>query len=225
MSASNHTITVLAHEPERGWLIYATVPNMKVGEQAETDALAEGFDETTILKQCRKCGACKSLTKEYFRRTQAGTGWRGACRECERAACREYGKTRNHAAYLKQWKAKYPEKVEEYRRRAREQARQYRRKVLLVYGEGVLACACCGENFEEFLTLDHINGGGTEHRKILKGVNFYMDLRRNGYPDRHLYRVLCSNCNSALARADNTFEGLRNAIRRHRNGEGELEAA
>lgn len=56
-------------------------------------------------------------------------------------------------------------------------------------------CSCCGETHIEFLTIDHINGGGTKHRKSEKIGNIYYWLRRNGYPSG--YRVLCFNCNCA----------------------------
>ena len=61
-------------------------------------------------------------------------------------------------------------------------------------------CACCGESNQAFLTIDHINGGGTQHRKKNKngsivGNSVYRWLRKQGYPDGH--QVLCFNCNCA----------------------------
>lgn len=48
------------------------------------------------------------------------------------------------------------------------------------------------------LSIDHIYGGGSKHRKSLnmRGRNFYSWLKRNNYPDG--YRVLCLSCNSKL---------------------------
>jgi hypothetical protein len=43
--------------------------------------------------------------------------------------------------------------------------RKYR--VLSHYSNGVPVCACCGESLIGFLTLDHINGDGAQHRKAL----------------------------------------------------------
>ena len=58
-------------------------------------------------------------------------------------------------------------------------------------------CACCGEDKIEFLAIDHINGGGTKHRKeVGSGIHLYQWLRRNNYPEG--FRVLCHNCNQAL---------------------------
>ena len=70
-----------------------------------------------------------------------------------------------------------------------------RLEVLAHYGG---KCACCGENKIEFLALDHINGGGAQHRKELGlwGLPYYRWVRDNQYPDIH--RVLCHNCNSSM---------------------------
>lgn len=63
------------------------------------------------------------------------------------------------------------------------------------YSSGLNRCACCGESHAEFLAIDHINGGGHQHRKTIG--NFFRWLIRNGFPDG--FRVLCHNCNMALA--------------------------
>lgn len=69
-----------------------------------------------------------------------------------------------------------------------------RLKVLEHYGG---KCACCGEARYEFLAIDHMGGGGTEHRKnIGRGANFTQWLIRNDYPEG--FRVLCHNCNMAI---------------------------
>jgi len=59
-------------------------------------------------------------------------------------------------------------------------------------------CQICGESNWEFLTVDHIYNGGTEHRKKLKraGINFYRWLKLQGYPNRSDYQLLCFNCNT-----------------------------
>lgn len=59
-------------------------------------------------------------------------------------------------------------------------------------------CECCGEDRLEFLTLDHVNGGGNAHRRALKasGTNLYRKLKNLGWPAG--FRVLCWNCNCAI---------------------------
>lgn len=56
-------------------------------------------------------------------------------------------------------------------------------------------CVECGECEPMFLTIDHINGGGGQHRKKLNkyGGLFFVWLKRNGFPEG--YRTLCFNCN------------------------------
>lgn len=80
-----------------------------------------------------------------------------------------------------------------------EQQARYRRKlrleVLTHYSGGTPRCACCGVEDLEFLSIDHINGGGYQHRKEV-GSSFYVWLRRHGFPEG--YRVLCMNCNHSL---------------------------
>ncbi len=79
---------------------------------------------------------------------------------------------------------------------ARQARRRYRVRVFEAYG-GVL-CSCCGEDRYEFLTMDHVDGGGAEHRrqdKRAKG-DLYRWLTNNGFPPG--FRVLCMNCNFAL---------------------------
>lgn len=66
-------------------------------------------------------------------------------------------------------------------------------------------CYCCGVDELNFLALDHVNGDGAEHRRLLKeeglckgsGEHFYRYLRRFGWPNVPPLRVACHNCNSA----------------------------
>ena len=69
-------------------------------------------------------------------------------------------------------------------------------------GYGGYSCKCCGETIKEFLTLDHINNDGAEHRRKIFGENgrrcgsgrtLYLWIIRNNFPP--IFQVLCSNCN------------------------------
>lgn len=72
---------------------------------------------------------------------------------------------------------------------------QIRLQVLAHYSSGP-SCSCCGESHLEFLAIDHINGGGNQHRKeVGKGITFYRWLIKNKYPEG--FQVLCHNCNMA----------------------------
>lgn len=99
------------------------------------------------------------------------------CPECRRVYDRERWPLRDKA---KMWPTR-----RKWQRRVRLEAIDH-------YGN---KCACCGENEEAFLALDHINGGGNKHRRENKiGLLSYW-VRKEGYPDG--FQVLCHNCNQA----------------------------
>lgn len=81
----------------------------------------------------------------------------------------------------------------------RDYYRKYNRnlkiQVLTYYGNGLLACVICSESRLDCLTIDHIGGGGNQHRKEIKrlgGHPFYLWLRKQNYPRG--YQTLCMNC-------------------------------
>lgn len=51
----------------------------------------------------------------------------------------------------------------------------------------------------ELLTIDHVNGGGNAHRKVIGrgSKDFYRWLKRNNYPPG--FQALCGSCNLAKA--------------------------
>lgn len=91
--------------------------------------------------------------------------------------------------------------------RNREYQQKYQRKLRLDamqhYCGGEPRCMCIGcplngpGVFHEFLTFDHIGGGGNAHRKQIGSAStkFVVWLRRNNYPIT--IQVLCMNCNWA----------------------------
>lgn len=73
-----------------------------------------------------------------------------------------------------------------------------KQEVLSAYSKDHDHPACCNCGFDNIhaLQLDHINGGGRQHRISLASQgshNIYQWLRREGYPKG--YQVLCANCN------------------------------
>ena len=58
------------------------------------------------------------------------------------------------------------------------------------------SCAYCGETDVRVLQIDHIDGGGRQHRKEIKksaGKEFYAWLKKQDFPKG--FQVLCANCN------------------------------
>ena len=73
--------------------------------------------------------------------------------------------------------------------------RRLKHQIFEAYGGA--HCVCCKEAHIEFLSIDHIAGGGLkERRKVNRwGNSFYRWLKLRGFPPG--YRVLCMNCNTA----------------------------
>lgn len=75
---------------------------------------------------------------------------------------------------------------------------------LMHYSHGSMKCARCGST--GLLCIDHINGGGKEHRKQMGGNQIYRWLKNHNYPEFWLspkgikvyFQVLCIDCNSFL---------------------------
>jgi len=95
------------------------------------------------------------------------------------------------------------EQQREYRKQDaapwRAATKRYRAKLKI---EAVAAyggqCQCCGETELEFLTLDHVHGGGARHRRETKNSPGWLVAKKEGYPPK--YRLLCWNCNSSAFR-------------------------
>ena len=58
------------------------------------------------------------------------------------------------------------------------------------------ACTCCGEARQRFLTLEHVNHDGAEHRKAKGHAALLLDLKALGWP-KDRFTILCMNCNWA----------------------------
>lgn len=62
-----------------------------------------------------------------------------------------------------------------------------------VYGSH---CKCCGLDDSTILTIDHVNGGGLDHRRrsnLSTSSEVYRWLKFNNYPND--FQILCWNCN------------------------------
>jgi len=90
---------------------------------------------------------------------------------------------------------KRPGKREERQKYMRNRRDKMLDEVFRIYGD---RCVCCGETNKKFLTVDHINGGGSRDRHANKGVKFYTRIAEEA--DRTKYQILCYNCNCGRAR-------------------------
>lgn len=131
------------------------------------------------IKKCYKCNNEFPATFFYFYKSKTNLdGLQGKCRTCENT----YQRLRAQTWYADKRKII----CKNYKLKLRQE-------VLSAYGH---KCACCGESTDEFLELDHINGGGYQHRKK-ETKDMYSVVRKEGFP-KDKYRLLCANCNHSL---------------------------
>lgn len=131
-------------------------------------------------KYCLRCNA--KLTKHNWKKSDKEDSY-NVCRDCSNAESRR----------------KYQNRKEWYASRHN----LFKEKVIQHYGG---KCACCSIDDQVFLTLDHVNNNGAEHRRSLGGTSkrtgqrytgnrMYKWVIENGFPDD--FQILCWNCNWA----------------------------
>lgn len=120
-----------------------------------------------------RCQSCITSDKEHTQRRNKERLEMGQCRHCGKtpepgtskcASCKKVGRN-----WLLRQKA----------------------TVIAAYGG---KCECCGEKEPTFMTIDHINNDGAEHRKSMKTNRIHSWLIKNGFPKQG-FRLLCFNCN------------------------------
>lgn len=130
------------------------------------------------VKKCSKCKEEKDMS--CFNKTcRSHDGHDCYCRDCRKAINKE-------------WQEK---NVDKYRDSIKKSRTKLRIDTINAYGG---KCSCCGEANIEFLTIDHVNGDGREHRaESTCAQHVYYDLKKRGYPQEG-YRCLCMNCNWSI---------------------------
>lgn len=137
------------------------------------------------LYYCRKC--VSGSNKKYRADIQSDPELKAKYNEYRRLFYNnraEYERARS--------RAKYYGNREHYLATHASRTSKRRRDVLEHYGG---KCACCGELSFEFLSIDHINGGGNKQKREMgrhKMWNWLHKDRPEGF------RVLCHNCNQSL---------------------------
>ena len=146
-----------------------------------------------IEKRCTRCKEVKPRQSFHTSRTDA-SGLQSWCMDCQSIGRREYV-------------ARHPDRIKAINQRTqkrlgkqyyREQHQNLKRAMVNAYGG---SCECCGEPEIEFLSLDHVEGRGGEHRKAAGGgTKIWRQLRDSGWPKTCEYgrlRILCLNCQGA----------------------------
>ena len=133
------------------------------------------------MRKCRDCKKTKPISDFYIDRKKV---IRPNCKECVKQRSKEH-------------RLQNPEMR---KKTALRYYRHLRMKALQAYGGAKPFCACCGLNQIEFLTIDHIDGGGNKQRQKMKLRSFYSWLKKNNYPKG--FQILCMNCNFAKGMYD-----------------------
>ncbi len=152
------------------------------------------------MKKCSECNINKPSSNFYTKNDK--------CKDCTTEYNRNWYKNsseefkKRHRARTARWAKNNKDKVSVYNKRYN---LKLKIEVLSHYTDDNIRCQCpsdqCTETHLEFMSIDHINGGGHKHRKELAGIGtlLYIWLKKKNYPSG--YRVLCMNCNFSLGRS------------------------
>ena len=151
------------------------------------------------MRTCKKCGVPKPLEKFPVADHARGSR-RHECHECYKlrhksyySADRKRYRQRSTEAYYAKRQAWLltSEGIEWRREHQKVYNARLRQNALDAYGR---ECACCGEDIERFLTIDHVKDDGKNMRlEHGTGIQFHRWLKRQKYPDG--FQILCFNCN------------------------------
>jgi hypothetical protein len=150
-----------------------------------------------MSRKCTKCKKEQDISEFYILKT-AKSGYNSWCKSCHRVLKKKYyyevikNNPEKYKKYRKEWRNKHKVYTNEMHKKSYEKLRY---EVLNHYSNGKIKCNCCGEQEYKFLALDHINGDGNKHRKLIGRGGLYQWIRNNHYPQG--FQVLCHNCNFA----------------------------
>lgn len=161
-------------------------------------------------KKCSECNKIKDISA-FGKKSAEKDGHSYRCKECDSKWWQvnkdKYKEKRSK--YKRKWRTKnikiiqvkehdyYLRKKERFTLYQKEYTKKLKLMAIQYYSGGTMRCTCCPKetiNPIEFLSIDHIGGGGNQHRKKVGG-NMYRWLKANNYPDG--FQVLCFNCNLA----------------------------
>lgn len=135
------------------------------------------------MKVCPDCGESKSFSEFNDRVLRSG-------KKTTYTYCKDCARERE-----KQRRLKNNEQIKYKHKLMRDKLEI---NTMAMYSQGgIIKCACCGERRQEFLTMDHINNDGADHRRKIGKTrqDLFRWLKSNNYPPG--FQVLCFNCNCA----------------------------
>lgn len=148
----------------------------------------------------KRCTECLSNSTKYNRQRLQNRYEAGFCVQCGKNPYEEGKKSCTSCSKKRRDKYKICGNKEARCEQAAAIRRKCRDRILEHYGG---KCTCCGEDEPCFLAIDHIDGGGNEHRRQLRNnpghrcgsssTQFARWIEANNYPDT--LQILCHNCN------------------------------
>jgi hypothetical protein len=160
------------------------------------------IEHNDIKKQCAKCQQAKNF-EEFQVDNSRKDGRQPYCKKCKGQLNKKH--VHENKEHYQAWRRKHKSQKSQYDKEYRElnltkikedkKIRLLNLKIEVFTAYGGVKCSCCQEPEISFLAIDHIHGGGTQHRKKtgMHGQKLYRWLKINNYPSG--YRVLCHNCN------------------------------
>lgn len=145
---------------------------------------------TRLIKREKECSLCKKTGLNFY---LYNLSW---CVDCARKKSRiksiKYW-NKNKLESNKHSLENYYKHRKSYRLQYKKRWEEIKKRIFEKYGG--YQCICCKETNPYFLTMDHINGGGTKHRKSLKGGGMYLYrwILKNNFPPG--FQIMCMNCN------------------------------
>lgn len=145
-----------------------------------------------MFKTCSKCNTEKPITD--FHLIMRGKYRNSYCKPCGLAVSREwYRSPKGRIASSRKRKRYYAAHKEMFAEKKRAWLVGLWQKIFTIYGD---ACECCGESESQFLSIDHVNNDGKQHRKDPRKLHRWLASQ----PRQPDYRILCFNCNLGRAR-------------------------
>lgn len=143
-------------------------------------------------KKCSKCSQTKPATKRHFSFRNDQQNLRSDCKDCQKAQHTKW-RIKNKDIVNQLNKKSRLKNRDRLNQKARAKRARIKKEVIDSYGG---KCVCCSESKTEFLSLDHVNNNGAEHRKrIEKWGSMYRWAKENNCPPS--LQLLCFNCNCA----------------------------
>lgn len=155
------------------------------------------------MKLCIKCKIEKSHG-EFSKNNKTQDKLTSWCKLCKKESDKQHYLKNKESINerIKQYRILYPEVSRLWRSKNKEKIQEkiklYRLKHKRIVFNHYGICQCCGESNLGFLTIDHINNDGAQHRKEIFGKKtsggpLYHWIIKNNFPQD--LQSLCYNCN------------------------------